>query len=116
MQLYTGLVGQFAQSKGNVFAGIKKDTNEVLKPNYSANAAIYVQLEKRFLKKQNLIVLGGGRYEYYQIFEQFGYFLKDTASQNYVEGKPVFRAGLIIILRKLYIYSCLLEWVIVFPR
>ena len=29
-----------------------------------------------------------GRYEYYQIFEQFGYFLKDTASQNYVEGKP----------------------------
>lgn len=104
LQLYTGLVGQFAQSKGNVFAGIKKDTNEVLKPNYSANAAIYVQLEKRFLKKQNLILLGGGRYEYYQIFEQFGYFLKDTASQNYVEGKPVFRAGINYNIEKTFTF------------
>lgn len=93
LQLFTGLVGQFARSTGNVFSGVR-DTNSILKPKYAANAACYMQLEKRFLKKRNLILLGGARYEYYQIFEDFGYFLNDTATGNYVEAKPVFRAGI----------------------
>ncbi len=93
LQLHSGAVGQFARSIGNVFAGIR-DTNTILKPKYSANAAVYTQLEKRFLRKKNLILLGGGRYEYYQIFEQFGYITKDSLTGNYVEAKPVFRAGL----------------------
>ena len=93
LQLYTGLVGQFARSTGKVFSGIS-DTNDVAKPKYAANGAAYAQVEKRFLKKKNLVLLGGARYEYYQIFDEFGYLQKDTATGNYVEAKPVFRAGL----------------------
>ncbi|HOS16356.1 MAG TPA: TonB-dependent receptor [Bacteroidales bacterium] len=93
LQLFAGVVGQFARSQGNVFAGVRKDTTQPLLPKYAANGALYTQLEKRFLKKKNLIVLGGARYEYFQIFETFGHFTKDSASGNYVEAKPVFRAG-----------------------
>lgn len=93
LQLFAGVVGQFARSQGNVFAGIRKDTTQPLVPKYATNGALYTQLEKRFLKKKNLIVLGGARYEYFQIFETFGHFTKDSASGNYVEAKPVFRAG-----------------------
>ncbi|MDD2622136.1 MAG: TonB-dependent receptor [Bacteroidales bacterium] len=104
LQLFAGVVGQFARSKGNVFSGIRKDSSEALKPKYSTNAAIYTQLEKRFLKKKNLILLGGARYEYFQIFETFGHFTKDTASGNYVEAKPVFRVGLNYNLVESYTY------------
>ncbi|OQA93341.1 MAG: Vitamin B12 transporter BtuB precursor [Bacteroidetes bacterium ADurb.Bin234] len=93
LQLFAGVVGQFARSQGNVFAGVRKDSTQPLLPKYAANGALYTQLEKRFLKKKNLIVLGGARYEYFQIFETFGHFTKDSASGNYVEAKPVFRAG-----------------------
>jgi len=93
LQLFAGVVGQFARSQGNVFAGVRKDTTQPLLPKYAANGALYTQLEKRFLKKKNLIVLGGARYEYFQIFETFRHFTKDSASGNYVEAKPVFRAG-----------------------
>ncbi len=92
-QMFVGAVGQFARSQGSVFAGVG-DTSDIIKPKYSANAAIYVQLEKKFLKKKNLTLLGGARYEYFQIFEEFGHFLQDDESGNYVEAKPVFRAGI----------------------
>ena len=95
LQMFVGAVGQFARSRGNVFSGISiLDTGQAVKPKYSGNGAVYVQLEKKFLKKKNLTLLGGGRYEYYQIFEEFGHFLSDSASGNYVEAKPVFRVGL----------------------
>jgi iron complex outermembrane receptor protein len=92
LQLFAGAVGQFARSRGNVFAGVG-DSTGIIRPKYSANAAAYVQLEKKFLKKKNLTLLAGGRYEYFQIFEEFGHFLQDDESGNYVEAKPVFRAG-----------------------
>lgn len=93
IQLFAGAVGQFARSRGNVFAGVG-DTSGIIRPKYSANAAVYAQLEKKFLKKKNLTILGGVRYEYFQIFEEFGHFLHDSASGNYVEAKPVFRVGI----------------------
>lgn len=95
LQMFTGAVGQFARSQGNVFSGVSiLDTGQPILPKYSGNGALYVQLEKKFLKQKNLTLLGGGRYEYYQIFEQFGHFLQDSASGNYVEARPVFRAGI----------------------
>ncbi len=92
LQLFAGAVGQFARSQGHVFSGVG-DTIPP-QPKYSANAAVYVQLEKKFLKKKNLTLLAGARYEYFQILEKFGHFLHDSASGNYVEAKPVFRAGI----------------------
>ena len=95
LQLFTGAVGQFARSQGNVFSGVSiLDTGQPILPKYSGNGAVYVQLEKKFLRQENLTLLAGGRYEYYQIFEEFGHFLSDPESGNYVEAKPVFRAGI----------------------
>ncbi len=103
LQLFTGIVGQFARSRGNVFSGISiLDTSSVPTPKYSGNGAIYVQLEKKFLRQKNLTLLGGARYEYFQIFEEFGHFLEDSASGNYVEAKPVFRAGINYKIVKTY--------------
>ncbi|MBO4739395.1 MAG: TonB-dependent receptor [Bacteroidales bacterium] len=103
LQLFAGIVGQFARSRGNVFSGISiLDTTSVPKPKYSGNGAVYVQLEKKFLKQKNLTILGGARYEYFQIFEKPGYFLQDSASGNYVEAKPVFRAGINYTIVKTY--------------
>jgi iron complex outermembrane receptor protein len=93
LQMFVGAVGQFARTRGNIFTRVG-DTSGVLKPRYSANGAVYVQLEKKFLKKKSLTLLGGARYEYFQIFEEFGHLLEDSASANYVEAKPVFRVGI----------------------
>jgi iron complex outermembrane receptor protein len=92
LQMFVGAVGQFARTSGNIFTRVG-DTSGILKPRYSANGAVYVQLEKKFLKKKNLTLLGGARYEYFQIFENFGRLLQDSASGNYVEARPVFRVG-----------------------
>jgi iron complex outermembrane receptor protein len=92
LQMFVGGVGQFSRTSGNIFTSVG-DTTGNLRPKYSANGAIYVQLEKKFLKKKNLTILGGARYEYFQIFEEFGNLLQDSASGNYVEAKPVFRIG-----------------------
>lgn len=92
LQMFVGVVGQFARTRGNIFTSVG-DTSGILKPRYSTNGALYVQLEKKFLKKKNLTLLGGARYEYFQIFEEFGHLLEDSASANYVEAKPVFRVG-----------------------
>ena len=94
LQLFAGAVGQLSCSRGNVFSGMMiGDTNSKIYPKYSANAAAYVQLEKKFLKKKNLTFLGGARYEYFQIFEP-GRLSADTLNTNYEEGRPVFRAGI----------------------
>jgi len=93
MQLFAGAVGQFVSSEGNAFSGVSILTpgSTQAKPKYSTNEALYAQLEKKFLRKKNLTVLAGGRLEYSQICEKFRGFKKD--GENYVDMKPVFRAG-----------------------
>ena len=92
LQLFAGAVGQLVCSRGNVFSGMM-DSNDIAYPKYSANGAAYLQLEKKLLKKKNLTLLGGARFEYFQIFEP-GRPSADTLNTNYEEGKPVFRAGI----------------------
>jgi len=92
LQLFAGAVGQLVCSRGNVFSGMM-DSADIAYPKYSANVAAYLQLEKKFLKKKNLTLLGGARYEYYQIFEP-GRPASDSLNTNYEEGRPVFRAGI----------------------
>jgi iron complex outermembrane receptor protein len=91
LQLFAGAVGQLARSQGNIFSG--GDTNSILHPKYSTNIAAYLQLEKKLLKKKNLTILGGVRYEMCQIFEK-GSSLPDSLNTNYEENKPVFRVGI----------------------
>ena len=96
LQLFAGAVGQFVASDGNVFSGISLLTNPDAKPQpkYSTNEAVYAQVEKKFLKKKNLTVLAGGRLEYSQICEKFKQLRQDDSGGNYVDVKPVFRAGI----------------------
>ena len=94
-QLFAGAVGQFVSSMGNIFSGVSVLTpNMELKPKYSANLALYLQMEKKFLKKKNLTVLVGGRLEYSQICEKFKQLRQDESVGNYVDMMPVFRAGI----------------------
>ncbi|MDR1793707.1 MAG: TonB-dependent receptor [Bacteroidales bacterium] len=94
LQLFVGATGQLGRSEGNVFSGVSiLDTLSEPSPKYAVNGAIYVQLEKKFLKKQNLTLLAGGRFEYFRIFETEG--LNDTTVANqYTDYRPVFRAGI----------------------
>ena len=91
LQLFTGAVGQLGRSQGNVFAGVN-DTTGIIYPKFSTNIAAYLQLEKKLLKKKNLTLLGGARYEMCQVFER-GRPASDTVDTKYDEKKPVFRAG-----------------------
>ena len=89
LQLFSGLVGQLARSNGSIFSGVV-DSTGVRYPKISANVAAYVQLEKKFFKKKNLTVLGGARYEYFQIYEQGRHSID---SLRYTDSKPIFRVG-----------------------
>ncbi|MCL2131003.1 MAG: TonB-dependent receptor [Lentimicrobiaceae bacterium] len=94
LQSFAGAVGQFVSSAGNVFSGVSVLTpNAEPQPKYSVNAAAYLQVEKKFLKKKNLTALAGGRLEYSQICEKFNQLRQDDAAGNYVDMMPVFRAG-----------------------
>jgi iron complex outermembrane receptor protein len=95
IQLFAGAVGQFVSSEGNVFSGDTASMSHDVEPSpkYSINMAGYAQLEKKFLKKKNLTVLLGGRYEYSQICEKFEHLRQDEDAGNYVDMQPVFRAG-----------------------
>ena len=92
LQIFAGAVGQLTCSRGNVFSGII-DANHTAYPKHAANMAGYLQLEKKFLKKKNLTLLGGARYEYFRTYEP-GRSSDDTLNTNYDEAKPVFRAGI----------------------
>jgi len=92
LQLFAGAVGQLTCSRGNVFSGLM-DSTSIKYPKYAVNGAAYLQLEKSFLRKKNLTILGGARYEYFKIFEP-GRPASDTLNTNYEEGRPVFRAGI----------------------
>jgi iron complex outermembrane receptor protein len=102
MQLFAGAVAQYVRSEGNVFSGRGYNDNGAARPKFSENVAVYAQLEKKLLRKKNLTILGGGRYEYFRIYEQ-GISRTDTdMSKNYKEAKPVFRAGLNYQIVKTY--------------
>lgn len=73
--LNTGIVNMYAYSFGKVFSG----TFDQATSRSSDNAAVYVQLEKKFFNR--LTVSAGGRWEYYQL-------------GDYTDNKPVFRAGI----------------------
>jgi iron complex outermembrane receptor protein len=92
IQIFAGAVGQLTCSWGNVFSGLVDSTQKAY-PKNAANAAGYLQLEKKFLKKQNLTLLGGARYEYFRIYEP-GRPADDSLNTNYEEARPVFRAGI----------------------
>jgi iron complex outermembrane receptor protein len=100
MQLFTGAVGQHVRSEGNVFSGIT-DSNGVIRPKFAQNVAVYLQLEKKFLKNKNLTLLGGARYEFFRIYEQ-GNSRSDSSEKNYSDAKPVFRAGINYQIVKTY--------------
>jgi outer membrane cobalamin receptor len=79
----SGIMNTYVYSFGKVFSGkLAPDGTTTLGENgqyTSDNFAVYLQMEKRFFKRLNILL--GGRYEYYQ--------LADLS-----QGKPVFRAGI----------------------
>jgi iron complex outermembrane receptor protein len=80
MKIVAGMMNNYAISKGVVFNG-EMSSNEKASM-YSDNFAFYTQLEQRFLKKRNLIVEAGIRWEFYKL------------NKDKPENKPVFRAGI----------------------
>ena len=73
-----GVMNNYATSVGRAFSG-DNYSDEAVKM-YSNNLAIYAQLEQQFLKKRNLIIHVGGRWEFYDL-------------EGETENKPIFRAG-----------------------
>lgn len=71
----TGIMNLYAYSYGKVFSGAFGEAGA----KSSDNLAIYFQLEKKFFKI--VTISGGARWEYYKMNE-------------YVDSRPVFRAGL----------------------
>lgn len=78
MDIVAGIMNIYAESFGPVFNG--DNYSSAPKRMFSDNFALYAQLEQKFLKKKNLIVALGGRWEYYQL---------DDINEN----EPIFRAG-----------------------
>ncbi|MDR3047094.1 MAG: TonB-dependent receptor, partial [Bacteroidales bacterium] len=80
MRIVGGIMNNYAISEGVVFNGIMQSNEK--NSMHSDNFAFYAQLEQKFLKKRNLVVEAGMRWEFYQI------------NDEKMENKPVFRAGL----------------------
>ncbi len=79
LSIIAGAMNMYAQSYGRVFNG---DNESMLPARMSSdNFAAYVQLEEKFLKKKNLTLVVGGRWECYVLSNDF-------------EQKPIFRAGI----------------------
>ena len=79
----SGIMNMYVYSFGKVFSGkLAPDGTTTLGENgqyTSDNFAVYLQMEKRFFKRLNILL--GGRYEYYHLADLY-------------QGKPVFRAGI----------------------
>ncbi len=71
----TGLMGTYSSGQAQLYAGIDSTGK-----NSYVNAAAYLQIDKKFWKKLNLVI--GGRYEFFQV------------NQSKKQGVPVFRMGL----------------------
>jgi iron complex outermembrane receptor protein len=70
-----GLMNTYSISFSEIFSGVVGQEGT----KSSENAAIYLQLEKKFFNKLSL--LAGGRFEYFNV-------------DSYTESRPVFRAGI----------------------
>lgn len=77
--LITGLSGQYTSASSRIFIGLPGGGNR----SHQQNAALYLQLEKKMFKR--LTVLGGARFEYFEI-------------NGLERGKPVFRTGMNLML------------------
>jgi len=78
MNIVAGIMNIYAESFGPVFNG----DNYSSKPKrmFSDNFSAYAQIEQKFLRKKNLVLALGGRWEYYKL---------DDINEN----EPIFRAG-----------------------
>ncbi len=79
MKIVAGVMNNYVISDSRVFNGDKSSTD--FKKMTSDNFAIYSQIEQKFLKKRNLIVEAGFRWEFYTLGDES-------------ENKPIFRTGL----------------------
>lgn len=79
MKIVAGVMNNYAVSVGRVFSGDNYSDDTV--KMYSDNFAFYGQIEQSFLKKKNLTVLLGGRWEFYSL-------------EGKTENKPIFRTGI----------------------
>lgn len=81
--IVSGIMNMYVYSFGKVFSGkLAPDGTTTLGENgqyNSDNFAVYLQMEKRFFKRLNILL--GGRYEYYHL-------------SDLTQSKPVFRAGI----------------------
>ncbi len=75
LMVTTGAMGTYSSGVAQLYAGIDPSGK-----NSYVNAAAYLQFDKKFWKRVNLVI--GGRYEFFQV------------NQNKKQGVPVFRAGL----------------------
>ncbi len=77
----TGAMGTYSSGQAQLYAGIDSSGK-----NSYVNAAAYLQIDKKFWKRLNLVI--GARYEFFQV------------NQNKKQGVPVFRMGLSLPVAK----------------
>ena len=78
MNIVAGIMNIYAESFGPVFNGDNYSSNP--KTNvFPTNLSAYAQIEQKFLRKKNLVLALGGRWEYYKL---------DDINEN----EPIFRA------------------------
>ena len=87
MNIVAGVMNMYTTSKGAVFNGIK-GSDKALRVS-SDNVSLYAQIEEKLLKKKNLTLQFGARWEFYKLWS------KDSIPiENSFENRPVFRAGI----------------------
>jgi len=88
MNIVAGASNQYSTFYGSVFSG-EADPHLVEEKEYSSvysnNFAMYAQLEQKFLKKRNLTVQVGGRWEFYNLWGP------NVESEK--KNRPIFRVG-----------------------
>lgn len=74
LMITSGAMGTYSSGQAQLYAGIDSSGK-----NSYVNAAAYLQIDKKFWKRLNVVI--GGRYEFFQV------------NDNEKQGVPVFRAG-----------------------
>jgi iron complex outermembrane receptor protein len=88
MNIVAGASNQYSTSYGPVFSGegdphLAEETGP--SSAYANNFAMYTQLEQKFLKKRNLTIQLGGRWEFYNLW--------GPRIESEKKNKPIFRVG-----------------------
>jgi len=90
MSIVAGASNQYITSYGPVFngAGDPHETEGKKEPSsaFSNNFAMYAQVEQKFLKKRNLTVILGGRWDFFNLWGE--------KIESEKANEPVFRVGL----------------------